>query len=74
MQLNNRKHLGVLLTSNETICTADSVEGKNTSHIANNITHGDLSVENRTSLLSLKASFHLITLVARMSDCPSEHA
>ena len=53
VQLNNCKRLGVLLTSNETICTADSVEGDNASHIANNITHGDLSEGNRASLLSL---------------------
>ena len=60
VQLHNRKHLGVLLTSNETICTADSVEDDNASHIANNIIHGDLSEGNRTSLLSLISKYQSI--------------
>ena len=60
MQLHNHKHLGVLLPSNETICTADSVEGDNASQIANNITHCDLSEGNRASLLSLISKYQSI--------------
>ena len=57
VELNNCKHLGVLLTSNEAICTVDSLEGDNVSNITNNITHGDLSAEDKTSLFSFISKY-----------------
>ena len=60
VELNNRKHMGVLLTSNETICTVDSVDGESASNLTTNITHGDLSAENKRSLLSLISKYQSI--------------
>ena len=58
--MNNRKQIGVLLPSNETICTVDSVEGESASNLTTNITHGDLSAENKRSLLSLMSKYQSI--------------
>ena len=60
VELNSRKHIGKLVTSNKTICTIDSVGSEQSSITTANVTHGDLSADEKTSLLSLISKYNNI--------------
>ena len=60
VELNSRKLIRKLVTSNKTICTIDSVESEHFLITTANVTHCDLSADEKTSLLSLISKYNNI--------------